>query len=384
MPYIRLSGFYYFYFALLGVLVPFWTLYLESLSFSAQAIGILMGMLHATRVLAPNLWGWLADRSGKRVAIVRWGALAATLCFVPVFWQREVLGVALVMLCFSFFWNAVLPQFEVITLQHLGENSHKYTQVRVWGSIGFICAVLLVGWLLDVVGIEQVPWVVLGLLILIWLNTLLIGGHGGVASRANDDRTGLGSVLRKHQVIAFFAVCFLVQFGHGPYYTFYSVMLQGLGYGAGAIGWLWALGVVAEVGLFMVMPRLMQRFSLRHILLLSLVLGMLRWSLTAWLPEQLGVMLFAQLLHAATFGCMHAVGIALVQHYFTPSTMGRGQALFSSLGFGAGSALGAVMSGLLWSSLAQQTFWLGALASVVAFVLAWIWIKPDIKQTVCC
>ncbi len=382
MPYIRLSGFYYFYFALLGVLVPFWTLYLESLSFSAQAIGILMGMLHVTRVLAPNLWGWLADKTGQRIAIVRWGALAATLCFIPIFWQHSVLGVAMVMLCFSFFWNAVLPQFEVITLQYLGERAHKYTQVRVWGSIGFICAVVLVGWLLDLVGITQVPWVVLGLLLLIWLNTLLIGEQASGVINTGDDQEGVGAVLRQSQVIAFFVVCFLVQFGHGPYYTFYSLMLQELGYSAGAIGWLWALGVIAEVGLFMFMPRLLQRFSLRGILLLSLVLGMLRWGLTAGLPDQLAVMLFAQLLHAATFGCMHAVGIALVQHYFTPSTMGRGQALFSSLGFGAGSAVGAVISGLLWSGLGQHTFWIGVLACLIAFVLAWIWIKPDIKQSV--
>ena len=83
MPYVRLSGFYYFYFALLGVLVPYWTLYLESLRFGPEVIGLLMGMLHLTRVVAPNLWGWLADRAGQRVRIVRFGALAATLCFVP-------------------------------------------------------------------------------------------------------------------------------------------------------------------------------------------------------------------------------------------------------------------------------------------------------------
>ena len=97
-------------------------------------------------------------------------------------------------------------------------------------------------------------------------------------------------------------------------------------------GLLWALGVIAEVVLFAMMPRLLERFSMRRILLVSLALCVLRWSLTAWWPERLDVMLFAQCLHAATFGSLHAVGIALVQHYFTPSTQGRGQALFSSVG----------------------------------------------------
>lgn len=109
MPHVRLSGFYFFYFALLGTLVPYWTLWLQSLSFDAATIGWLMGILHVSRVLAPNLWGWLADRTGRRVHIVRFGALATWLIFILIFWQTSAVGIALVMAGFSFFWNAVLP-----------------------------------------------------------------------------------------------------------------------------------------------------------------------------------------------------------------------------------------------------------------------------------
>jgi PPP family 3-phenylpropionic acid transporter len=137
---------------------------------------------------------------------------------------------------------------------------------------------------------------------------------------------------------------------------------------------------VAEVVLFALMPRLLEHFSLRGILLVSLALCVLRWSLTAWFSEQLMVMLFAQLLHAATFGSVHAVGIALVQHYFSPSTQGRGQALFSSLGFGAGGALGAVLAGQLWNDWGAQTFVLAVGVSVLAIVLASIWIYPEKAQ----
>lgn len=378
MPYARLSGFYFFYFALLGVLIPYWTLYLESLSFGAEVIGILMGLLHLSRVVAPNLWGWLADVTGQRIRIVRLGALAAWLCFLAIFWQQQALGVGLVMLAFSFFWNAVLPQFEVITLDHLGARAVKYSRIRVWGSVGFIVAVVLAGVLLDRVSIGWLPHIVGMLLLLIWLNTLLIGpaepSSAGMVAAAD---AGFKAVLLQPQVLAFFAVCFLVQFGHGPYYTFYSVMMQGLGHDRIAIGLLWALGVVAEVVLFMVMPSLLSRFSCRRIMLVSLVFCVVRWGLTAVWPDMLTVMLLAQLLHAATFGCLHAVGIALVQYYFTPATSGRGQALFSSFGFGAGGVCGAVVSGLLWEEWGQYTFLLAVLASVLACVLALVWIHPE-------
>ncbi|GAA0684072.1 major facilitator superfamily domain-containing protein 6 [Marinobacterium maritimum] len=380
MPYFRLSGFYLFYFALLGTLLPYWTLYLQWLKLDAATIGWLMGILHVSRVLAPNLWGWLADRTGRRVAIVRLGALASWVCFLAIFWQTEAVGIALVMALFSFFWNAVLPQFEVITLTCLGENRSQYSRIRLWGSIGFILAVVLIGWVLDWLSIEWLPVMVLGLMILIWLNTLLLDSCTDRALSEEAGGSAIGPILRQPQVIVFFLVCFLVQLSHGPYYTFYSVMMQELGYDRAEIGLLWALGVVAEVVLFAFMPRLLERFSMRYILLVSLVLCVLRWSLTAWLPERLEVMLFAQCLHAATFGSLHAVGIALVQHYFSASTQGRGQALFSSVGFGAGGALGAVVAGQLWSGWGASTFALAAVVSVLAIVLTLIWIYPDKAQ----
>lgn len=380
MPYVRLSGFYFFYFALLGTLVPYWALWLQSQGHEAVVIGWLMGMLHVSRILAPNLWGWLADRTGRRMRIIRLGALAAWLIFILIHWQHSVPGIALVMLGFSFFWNAVLPQFEVITLEYLGREQARYSRIRLWGSVGFVCAVVLIGQLLDRTGIVVLPWVVLMLLWLIWLNTLLLPAPAAETGMRLPAHSRLGPILRQPQVIAFFAVCFLVQFSHGPYYTFYSVMLQEQGYTRGAIGLLWALGVMAEIVLFVVMPRLLEAFSLRGIMLVSLLLCVLRWGLTGLWPDQLHVMLFAQLLHAATFGSLHAVGIALVQHYFDAATRGRGQALFSSLGFGAGGAVGAVLAGQLWAPLGQNVFLLAAGAAVVAIVLTLIWIYPEKAQ----
>jgi len=380
MPHVRLSGFYFFYFALLGTLVPYWTLWLQSQGLDATTIGWLMGILHVSRVLAPNLWGWLADRTGRRIQIVRFGALATWIVFILLFWQTSALGIALVMAGFSFFWNAVLPQFEVITLRYLGKDQAHYSRIRLCGSVGFVLAVAVIGWLLDLTGIDRLPWIVLVLMLLIWLNTLVIPAGSERSVDHESSESGIGKILRQPQVIAFFSVCFLVQLSHGPYYTFYSVMMQDLGYTRSEIGMLWALGVLAEIVLFILMPRLLGRFSIRHIMLASLVLCVLRWSLTGIWPDQLWVMLFAQLLHAATFGSLHAVGIALVQHYFGASSQGRGQALFSSLGFGAGGAVGAVLSGQLWSTLGQTSFLLAAVAAVVAIVLTLIWIFPEKAQ----
>ena len=94
------------------------------------------------RCLAPNLWGWLGDVSGRRLEIVRLGALCTLLSFGLIFFDKSFAWLALVMALHAFFWHAVLPQFEVITLAHLHEQPERYSQVRLWGSIGFILAVV--------------------------------------------------------------------------------------------------------------------------------------------------------------------------------------------------------------------------------------------------
>lgn len=381
--YIRLSGFYFFYFALLGALVPYWSLYLKSYQFDAVTIGSLMAVLQLSRIVAPNLWGWLADRNGKRIEIVRLGALMTCIMFLGIFWQETAVGIGLVMLAFSFFWNAVLPQFEVITLKQLGERQERYSRIRLWGSIGFIVTVAGVGALLDFISIRWLPFLMLLLMVCIWVSTLLVNTKTEFVTAQKEDSVtdGFLSLLLRPQVLVFFVICFLVQFGHGAYYTFYSVLMEEVGYSRTEIGLLWSIGVIAEVILFVYMHWMIKRWGLRSIMILSLALCILRWLIIGGVPDNLALMLFAQILHAATFGALHAVGIALVHHYFSDSTYGQGQALFSSVGFGVGGALGAFVSGLMWDGIgAFGTFAVSAFASFAAILLALYWIHPEKVQ----
>ena len=152
MPYLRLSSFYLFYFAALGVLAPYWSLYLKDIGFDAIAIGQLMAIPMATKLLAPFVWGWLGDRLGRRMSIVRLGALLTAIIYSSVFWVRGFWTLGAAMVLFSFFWNAVLPQFEAVTFSYLGKEVAKYARVRVWGSIGFILTVLVLGVVVDSAG----------------------------------------------------------------------------------------------------------------------------------------------------------------------------------------------------------------------------------------
>jgi PPP family 3-phenylpropionic acid transporter len=368
-PYWRLSAFYFFFFAVVGGLIPYWGAYLRSLGFSAAAIGELIAILYATKIVAPNLWGWVADRSGRRMATVRFACLFAAVAFAGMLFGRDYGWLALLMALFGFFWNAALPQFEANTMNHLGANDHHYSRIRLWGSMGFIVAVTVLGELTDRVGLQIVPWA------LLLLVTGLVGASVLAPSAPVHDAGAphepFRRILRRPNVLGFLAACYLLQASHGPFYAFYSIYLADHGYRGAVIGALWAVGVLAEILVFLMMHRWLPRFGPRRLMTTALALAVVRWTLVGAFPDWIWLQVVAQTLHAGTFGVYHAVAISLINRFFTGRNQGRGQALYSSLTFGAGVASGSLVSGYLWSVLGEAPTWyIAAALAATGAVLA--------------
>ncbi|WP_370257418.1 MFS transporter [Marinobacter nauticus] len=375
--YWRLSNLYFWFFALLGGLLPYWSLYLEGQGYSYLQIATLMATIQLTKIVAPSVWGYIGDRTGQRVRLVRFGAIFGSLFFAGVFLEPGFYGLLLVMLVFTFFWNAILPLYEVITLRVLGKHRDKYGKVRLWGSVGFIGAVALVGGLLELVEIQHLPWLLLPVFAGIAVSAFLVPSERGERKQQSAPVGSLKAIVTHPAVIAFFAMNFLLQVSHGAYYTFFSIHLEQHEYGKLAIGLLWSLGVIAEIGLFLVMHRLSRRFSVRQVVLGALVLTMIRWGLIAELTSVLPVLIFAQLLHAASYGALHAVSVQYIQGFFGKHHHGQGQALYSGLTFGAGGALGAWLSGFLVDGFSTSAaFWGGAAAMALAIIVTWRGLRP--------
>lgn len=376
MHYWRLSGFYLFYFASLGALVPYLSLYLKSLGFSVTEIGQLVAILMATKIVAPNIWGWIADHTGQRMVIVRVASLLGAISFAGVYVDSGYWWLVVVVTLFSFFWNASLPQFEATTMNHLGSETGRYSSIRLWGSVGFIITVAGLGPVLDAHGAGLLPGIVLALFVAIWLSSLMV--PESEAGHLRLDQQPLRKVLGRPIVVALLGVCFLMQASHGPYYAFFTIYLEDFGYTRSRIGQLWALGVIAEIVVFLLMPRLLPRYGARILMLTATGLTTIRWLLIATFAANPAVIVFAQTLHAASFGLYHAVAIYLVHRLFTGSHQGRGQALYSSISFGAGGAIGSLVSGYLWTGITPESmFLLAAVASLCALGVAYHGLKED-------
>lgn len=370
LPYWRLSSFYFFYFCVVGALAPYWGVYLKSIGYSSQDVGVISAVILGTRIVAPNFWGWLADKTQQRLRIIRLGSAIACICFTGVFIRQDYLWLLIVITTYTFFWHAVLPQFEVITLRYLADNHQGYSRIRLWGSIGFIAAVVGLGALFDHISVNYLPVAIFSFLLLIGLSSMSLREQSYVKTTENN--AAFLTILLRPEVLIFLFANFLLQVSHGPYYTYYTLFLkENHGYSGTASGLLWALGVIAEIGIFMIMPRLMHRFSVRVLLLSSFLVTAVRWLLIGYCAQWLWVLLFAQLLHGFSFGVAHAASIDIIRRWFKGTHQGQGQALYSSFSFGAGGASGALLAAFWWDHNASLTFLIASASVFLAFVFTY-------------
>ena len=371
----RLSAWYFWYFAFIGAFLPYFALYLQSLGLSAGRIAVLMSLGQFMRLLAPLLWSWLADSGGRRVRIVVLSTAAAALSYSVVFLTQDFVGLLIGMAILHFFWSASLPLVEALTLGHLAAQPERYGRIRLWGSIGFILAVLGVGMLLDVAPIQSQLWVSWGLLLGTLVSALLLTEVRGHADRVAGP---IVEVLRQRKVVFLLASGLLMTAAHGALYVFFSIHLVAHGYGKTLVGLLWTLGVVAEILVFLVMPRVSMRISLRQILLACFALAVLRFMLIGWAAEFIMLLVVAQLLHGASFGAHHAATMAALNRWFEPGQQARAQALYGSVAYGAGGLGGALLAGALWDSAgAAITFGSSSLLALLGLVLVWQGVPAD-------
>jgi len=284
------------------------------------------------------------------------------------------LGMMLVMVCFGFFWNAALSTFEALTLNHLGEDTNHYSLIRMWGSVGFVGTVLILPPLIESQGLPLVLDAMLFLFLVIFIASLLVPNKSQAVETVNDAR--FWDVLRKPAVIVLLIACGLNIASHGTYYTFFTIYMHENGYQEVFIGWMWALGVICEVALFASMHLLMKRFSASQLFIAAMFITALRWTLLGAFVDSIVILIFTQLLHAATFGLFHASAIHLIHGHFPGRLQARGQALYSGLSTGLGGAIGGLMSGYAWDSIGNEmTFYVSGLIALLSGVIAWIWVR---------
>ena len=379
--YSRFSSFYFFYYFFVGLFVPYWGIYLKSLSFSALQIGTLLSLFQISRIFAPNLFGWLADKSGERAKWVKITSFCGVLGFLGIFWANTFYSIFFVMMAMSIFTSSTLPLAESLTLSHLEANkaNSDYSRIRLWGSLGFIVASLVLGIFIDNTGAKSLIYGLLVAQIIIFLLSFVIPDK--VIKLKEGKKRSIWGVLKRTEVIILLTGCALMVSSHGLLYNFYSIFLQEQGYSNIIIGILWSIGVIFEILIFIMMPMILKQLTLKSVLLISLLFAVIRFFLIGNFVDSLSILILAQIMHAATFGSFHVASIQLISNFFNNEHQARGQSLYNSITYGVGGTIGGLGGGYLidyWG--AANTFIFSAILPLIGFIIIYLGLSDKIKS----
>jgi len=350
----RLSGFYFWYYSIVGTFLPYWSLYLQDQGFNYKEIGLLSSIAILTRIFAPFIWGFIADKTGKRMLLVRIATwMEAVIWFLIFIIPNNMQSIALLMLIFSFFQNAILAQFEGVTLFWLGnKNNEYYGKIRKWGSIGFIVGVFSIGTILEIIAIKYLPMMLLCIAFTAFLWSFSIK-EPSTAPKSQKNLESLLPILKRPIVASFFVIEFIMLFAQAPFYSFYSNYLKLSGFSTTQIGLLWSVGVSAEIIMFHYANFFLNRFSWRSLVTVCIIMTSLRFILAGSFPESFIIQFISQCFHAFSFGLFHIIAMRIIFQNFATTQQGRGQALYSTM-WGLGVASGSILTGQYWEVLSGQ------------------------------
>ena len=292
----NLSRFYFIYYFFVGLFVPYWGLYLTFKSFTPIEIGFLLSFFQLSRIFAPNLWGWIADHTEKRSLWIRLTAFIGFVGFIGIFWADSFIEIFVIMMAMSVFTSSTLPLAESLTLSHLASTNGHYSKIRAWGSFGFIMAALSFGFILDSLGMHY-------LLIVLCITQFLIfifsyGVPEKPYHRKKLTQNSFIKILKKPEVFSLLLACALMVTSHGLLYNFYSIYMNDQGYSNSIIGFLWALGVICEIFIFFLMPKITRYLNFKQILLISLFIAVVRFYLIGSFADSLLIILIIHSFHS--------------------------------------------------------------------------------------
>lgn len=378
MPMMRMSVLYWAYFAIFGVLFPYAGRYFHAYGYDFEQIGWIMACVTGANLFAPFIIARLSDLTGKRVLLARY---AIVMLFVAFFLLQPEMGIGhtlVIALLIGMSLSMALPQFEAIAMQVLGADKHRYSLIRLWGTLGFLSTVWITGAVLATLGIDWFRYGLLGLVSFLFMITWWIPKLPLIEDTADVAKTSGFERLKIPTVALVFLVMLLNQAALAPYNIFADLYWQQWHFSSFMIGTLLAIAAIAEASLMAVIPILLKRGGYYPLLIMSLTLAICRWLIMAFLPDNVGFILVAQLIHAFAFGAMHGTAIFLVSHLFSRRQQGVGQSLYVSFVAGGGLILGNLLSGYLWADGigAQNVFLLSAASCLMALVLALLFLKP--------
>ncbi|CDG20723.1 putative 3-phenylpropionic acid transporter [Xenorhabdus poinarii G6] len=395
---------YFTYYFSFGIFLPFWSVWLKGEGIDTSMIGIMLGIGMIARFVGSLVISSAVEDPANLIKALRILALLAMFFAVAFALGSHWVWLAFVMVSFNVFFSPLIPLSDALAGTWQKQFTLDYGKVRVWGSVAFIISSSLTGILMSADGLNlsisslNLGWHVSFDSLNRWISSKLFGTHQiilaflicsvtvmllgmmlkpsimpvGKMKVANTNTISFKKLLAEKAVWKFLICVTLLQAAHAGYYSFSSIYWAQAGYSSSTIGYLWSLGVVAEVVIFTFSKPLFRRWSARNLLLLSGVCGVIRWGLMGTSTE-LSVLIMIQILHCGTFTVCHLAAMRFIGARKENEII-RLQSVYSALSMGGGIAVMSMIAGCLYEHIGRGIFWMMAL-----IVLPALFLRPKVE-----
>ena len=361
---------YFTYFFCYGIYLPFWSVWLQGSGLDAEKIGLLLGCGMVARFAGSLLIASQVKNPAQLIVALRLLALLTALFALGFWFGGQWLWLLLVMVGFNLFFSPLVPLSDALAATWTRQIGLAYGPVRLWGSLAFVISSALTGMLVSAYSYQAVL-LLLSLGVVAMLSGMLLPPQTRAQGEARQGASGgwaaWRDLLREKSVWRFMICVTLLQGAHAAYYSFSAIWWQQAGYSASVVGYLWSLGVVAEIVIFALSNRLFRRWSARDLLLLSGVCALLRWTLLG-ATTALPLLVVAQILHCGSFTICHLAAMRFIAARKGTEVI-RLQSLYSALAMGGGIAVMTMICGVLFAHLQGHLFWVMALVALPALFL---------------
>jgi PPP family 3-phenylpropionic acid transporter len=362
---------YFTYFFCYGIYLPFWSVWLKGTGLDAEKIGLLLGCGMVARFVGSLLIASQVKNPSQLITALRLLALMTCLFAVGYWLGQQWLWLLFVMIGFNLFFSPLVPLSDALAATWTQQIGLAYGPVRLWGSLAFVISSALTGMLVTAFS-SQAILVLLSLGAISMLGGMMLTPATRPQGSERQTSTDGGwqvwrDLLRENAVWRFMLCVTLLQGAHAAYYSFSAIWWQESGYSASIIGYLWSLGVVAEIVIFALSSRLFHRWTARDLLLLSGVSAIIRWTLLGS-STALPLLIVAQILHCGSFTVCHLAAMRFIAARKGAEVI-RLQSLYSALAMGGGIAVMTMICGVLFTHLQGHLFWVMALVALPALFL---------------
>ena len=365
---LRLALFYVAIFAVVGIHLPFWPVWLKARGLSDSELGLILGAGLWSRVVVNPIVAHMVDSSGRRTDLMGGLAiLSVVLCTLFAvtdgFWPLLMLSAAL--------WAAFAALMllgENLTLLTASTRRLEYGRIRLWGSLSFILVSMTGGVVLTYQPVALILWIMVASMVLTWGACLLLEEPPS-ASCDRSDPKAFRRVMMDSRFWLFLLATGVIHASHNIYYGFATLHWQGAGLSSSVIGLLWAEAVLAEVVLFAFSNALVTRLHPTGLLILGGSAAVFRWMVLGS-STHLVVLGLVQILHAFTFGAVHLGAMHFMTRAAPPEASTRVQAFYGSVTMGMATGLAIMAAGPLYHALNARAFYVSVGLAIVGGVTA--------------